>query len=117
MVDATARARNTSDVNDDDRDDAVLFTQGAAADVLHRARSTGTAFGAAAKGHDFFSIDGEMPRTGDVNGDGRADVITFTRGARGRRLRRARHRQRVRRRRPSGTTSSPWTPSTPRSAT
>ncbi len=79
VVDATARARNTSDVNDDDRDDAVLFTQGAAADVL-TARSTGTAFGAAAKAHDFFSVDGEIPRTGDVDGDGRADVITFTRG-------------------------------------
>jgi hypothetical protein len=80
VVNARAVARNTSDTDNDDRDDAVLFTQGAAADVF-TARSTGSAFGAAVKGHDFFSIDGEVPRTGDVNGDGRADIITFTRGS------------------------------------
>jgi hypothetical protein len=80
VVDARSQARNTSDANNDDRDDAVLFTQGADADV-YTATSTGSAFGAAVKGHDFFSIDGEVPRTGDVDGDGRADLITFTRGS------------------------------------
>ncbi len=80
VVNARAEARNTSDVGNDDRDDAVLFTQGAEADV-YTAQSTGSAFGAATKAHDFFSIDGEIPRTGDVNGDGRADIITFTRGS------------------------------------
>ncbi|HEX2131094.1 MAG TPA: DUF2961 domain-containing protein [Actinophytocola sp.] len=79
-VGARVEARNTSDVDGDGRDDAVVFTQGTAADVL-TARSTGSAFGAPVKGHDFFSIDGEVPRTGDVNGDGRADIVTFTRGA------------------------------------
>ncbi|MGH3762669.1 DUF2961 domain-containing protein [Actinophytocola sp.] len=80
VVNARVQARNTSDTNDDDRDDAVLFTQGPDADV-YTARSTGSAFGTAVKGHDFFSLDGEVPRTGDVDGDGRSDVITFTRGS------------------------------------
>jgi hypothetical protein len=80
VVSATTQIRNTSDVNGDDRDDAVLFTQGGAADV-YTAQSTGSTFGAKTKAHDFFSINGEVPLTGDVNGDGRADIITFTRGA------------------------------------
>lgn len=79
VVGARVAARNSTDVNGDDRDDAVVFTQGAAADV-HIAASTGSAFGDPVLGHDFFSIDGEVPRTGDVDGDGRADIVTFTRG-------------------------------------
>ncbi|MEV0729359.1 DUF2961 domain-containing protein [Polymorphospora sp. NPDC050346] len=79
-VSATTRARNTSDVDGDGRDDAVAFTRGTAADVF-TARSTGQAFGPAAQWHDFFAIDAEIPLTGDVDGDGRADIVTFTRGA------------------------------------
>lgn len=80
VVSATTRSKTLSDVDNDARDDAVVFTQGSAADVL-TARSTGSAFGPATKGHDFFSLTGEVPLTGDVNGDGRADIITFTRGS------------------------------------
>lgn len=79
VVGGTTVVPTTSDVNGDRRDDAVLFTQGVDDDVF-TAVSSGSAFGARTKAHDFFSIDGEVPFTGDVDGDGRADVITFTRG-------------------------------------
>ncbi|MGB3443084.1 MAG: FG-GAP-like repeat-containing protein [Actinophytocola sp.] len=68
----------TGDFNGDGRDDIVTFTHGSLSDV-HVALSTGSSFGAAAKWHDFFAIDGEVPSVGDVNGDGRDDIITFTR--------------------------------------
>ncbi|MGC4808865.1 DUF2961 domain-containing protein [Micromonospora sp. DT233] len=77
---AVSRGRNTSDVDGDGRDDVVDFTRGATADVL-TSLSSGGGFGAAAKWHDFFATDAELPLTGDVNGDGRADIVTFTRGA------------------------------------
>ncbi len=70
----------TGDFTGDGRDDIVTFTQGSLADV-YVAPSTGTAFGASAKWHDYFSLDGEVPAVGDVNGDGRDDIVTFTRNA------------------------------------
>ncbi|GAA3219965.1 DUF2961 domain-containing protein [Dactylosporangium siamense] len=80
VVSGSVRGRVVSDVNGDGRDDAVAFTRGADSDVFS-ATSTGTSFGASVKGNDFFAIDGEVPFTGDVNGDGRTDLITFTRGS------------------------------------
>ncbi|WP_280522177.1 FG-GAP-like repeat-containing protein [Amycolatopsis arida] len=70
----------TGDVTGDGRDDIVTFTHGPAADV-YVAPSAGLTFGASAKWHDFFSLSGEVPAVGDVNGDGRDDIITFTRGS------------------------------------
>ncbi|MFI7431833.1 FG-GAP repeat domain-containing protein, partial [Micromonospora sp. NPDC049836] len=67
------------DVNGDGRDDIVTFTHDAAADV-YVALSTGSSFGPGVKWHEFFSIAGEYPALGDVNGDGRDDLITFTQG-------------------------------------
>ncbi|MEV0431302.1 DUF2961 domain-containing protein [Micromonospora sp. NPDC050495] len=79
-VSATTRTRNTSDANGDRRDDAVDFTRGPAADVF-TALSDGARFGPDSQPwNDFFAVDAEIPLTGDVNGDGRADIITFTRG-------------------------------------
>ncbi|MHA4949502.1 FG-GAP repeat domain-containing protein [Micromonospora sp. SD19] len=67
------------DVNGDGRDDIVAFTHNPAGDV-YVALSTGTGFGAGLKWHEFFSPFGEFPALGDVNGDGRDDIITFTQG-------------------------------------
>jgi hypothetical protein len=70
----------TGDFDGDGRDDVVTFTQGSLADV-YVALSTGSSFGAGLKWHDHFAPAGEVPATGDVNGDGRDDIVTFTRGA------------------------------------
>ncbi|MCG5471698.1 N-acetylmuramoyl-L-alanine amidase [Micromonospora sp. LAH09] len=67
------------DVNGDGRDDIIAFTHDTNADV-YVALSTGTGFGPGLKWHEYFSIPGEFPALGDVNGDGRDDIITFTQG-------------------------------------
>jgi hypothetical protein len=66
-----------ADVNGDGKADIVVFTQGTLADV-YVALSNGSSFGASAKWHEFFAIPGEQPRLGDFNGDGAADIATFT---------------------------------------
>ncbi|MGW5433767.1 FG-GAP-like repeat-containing protein [Streptomyces sp. NPDC004059] len=65
------------DVNGDGKDDIITFTQGANADV-YVALSTGSSFGPSVKWHDSFSLPGEQPRVADFNGDGNADIATFT---------------------------------------
>ncbi|SCF34826.1 DUF2961 domain-containing protein [Micromonospora chaiyaphumensis] len=79
-VSATTRTRNTSDANGDRRDDAVDFTRGTAADVFTALSDGGRFVPDNRPWNDFFAVDAEIPLTGDVDGDGRADVITFTRG-------------------------------------
>jgi hypothetical protein len=48
---------------------------------VYVALSNGFSFGAGVKWHDYFSLNGEVPSVGDVNGDGLDDIITFTRNA------------------------------------
>ncbi len=47
------------------------------------ANSSGEGFGPGVKWHDFFAPGGEIPAVGDFNGDGKTDIVTFTRGAAG----------------------------------
>jgi hypothetical protein len=80
VVSATSKSRTTSDFNGDGRDDVVVFTRGTGADVFV-SLSDGTRFVQDAwLWHDFFAMGSELAFTGDVNGDGLADIITFTRG-------------------------------------
>ncbi|MEV4685895.1 N-acetylmuramoyl-L-alanine amidase, partial [Streptomyces kurssanovii] len=69
-----------TDFTGDGKDDVVAFTHGSEADV-YVAASTGAGFGGAGVWHEFFAPGGESPLSGDFNGDGRDDIVTFTGGA------------------------------------
>ncbi|MGI5499272.1 DUF2961 domain-containing protein [Lentzea sp. CA-135723] len=80
VVPATVKQAPVSDVDGDGKADVATFTRGDAADVFV-AKSDGSKFvGTSAKWHDNFAVGAEIPLTGDFDGDGRADVVTFTRG-------------------------------------
>jgi hypothetical protein len=69
----------TGDFNGDGRDDIVSFSRGSSCDATV-ALSQGSSFGPATKWHDMFSCGSEIPMTGDFNGDGKDDIVTFKRG-------------------------------------
>ncbi|MBD0418217.1 VCBS repeat-containing protein, partial [Streptomyces sp. TRM S81-3] len=70
----------SGDFNGDGKDDVVTFTRNPEADV-YVALSSGDVFGPAAVWHDHFAPGGEVPAVGDVNGDGKDDIVTFTHDA------------------------------------
>ena len=71
------------DFNGDGKDDIVTFIRGTAADVFV-ALSNGSKFtGTGMKWHDNFCKGDEIPLVGDFNGDGKDDIVTFTRGTSG----------------------------------
>ncbi len=80
VASGTTGVPNVSDLNDDARDDILTFTRGTNADVF-AALSTGSGFtGDGVRWHDYFAAGEEIPLTGDFDGDGRTDIVTFTRG-------------------------------------
>ncbi|MBD0418218.1 VCBS repeat-containing protein, partial [Streptomyces sp. TRM S81-3] len=70
----------SGDFNGDGKDDVVTFAHGPEADV-YVSLSNGDGFGPATVWHDFFAQRHETPAVGDVNGDGKDDIVTFTHDA------------------------------------
>jgi hypothetical protein len=64
------------DVDGDGKADIITFDQSTG--QVFVAISNGVSqFGASTQWHGSFSFSGEIPRVADMNGDGRADVVTF----------------------------------------
>ena len=64
------------DFNGDGRSDLAHFVRRTVGDV-YVALSTGSSFAAPILAHDNFAYGSEVPFVGDVNGDGRDDIVTY----------------------------------------
>ncbi len=80
---AKTGARSLTDFTGDGKADVATFTRGTAGDAFVAASDGGKFVGTSQKWHDFFAIGSEIPLSGDFNGDGKADVVTFARGTSG----------------------------------
>jgi len=69
----------TGDFNGDGKDDIAAFTPSYPGPVWV-ATSTGAGFGTGVKWKQGFSVFGAVPAVGDFNGDGRDDIVSFSRG-------------------------------------
>jgi hypothetical protein len=69
------------DFNGDGRDDIAVCTRGATADA-YVALSTGRGFARQTLWHGDFCAGTAVPKAGDVNGDGKADLVCFVRDSR-----------------------------------
>ncbi|MEU4194759.1 DUF2961 domain-containing protein [Kribbella sp. NPDC026611] len=74
---------STGDFNGDGRDDIITFTGGTAQEVWVALSNGVDGYLPATRWHTHFALDGEVPMVGDFNGDGRDDIVTFTRGTAG----------------------------------
>jgi ELWxxDGT repeat protein len=73
---AASDVLQSGDVDGDGKDDLILFAR--TAHSVWVARSTGSAFQTPVRWHGFFAVStSERPRVADVNGDGKADIVTF----------------------------------------
>jgi hypothetical protein len=68
----------TADVNGDGRADLLAFNHGWNGTKVYVALSNGSSFGAPQAWSNYFCVTGETCQVGDVNGDGRADVVAAT---------------------------------------
>jgi hypothetical protein len=82
---AAAQHCQLADVDGDGRADLVSFMGSAAADAsegdVYVALATDTGFAPARKVHHSFCVRDQLCRAADVDGDHRADLVAFTRGA------------------------------------
>jgi hypothetical protein len=69
-----------ADVNGDARADLLVFKQGGQSGPVHVALSNGSRFGPLQQWHGNFCVGSEICATGDVNGDGKADILAFVHG-------------------------------------
>ncbi|WP_158888834.1 FG-GAP-like repeat-containing protein [Amycolatopsis anabasis] len=67
------------DFDGDGKDDIVTFTRGDLGDVYVSLSDGGKFVQDAWKWHDWFAPFAEIPGIGDFDGDGKADIVTFTR--------------------------------------